>query len=240
MGLFDGYFGRPGSGILGSRFDDADGAWPENGPQATSAAVYPWSAATAASGAVNPSAISQLVTALGLNVPSAAVQASPPAAPLPADLPAGKGTFDPTSGNDFLSRLGQGLRDNSSMLMAMGGGMMTGGLGRGFQAGAEAAAGADRQAAQAPQIIKVRRPEGGEALMAWDASQRRYVPAPMAGTGAWPGMSPPQPTARMANSPPQSVPASVTPSGPQEGATATNPSTGERLIFRNGQWQPTM
>ena len=23
-----------------------------------------------------------------------------------------------------------------------------------------------------------------------------------------------------------------------EGATATNPQTGERLIYRNGQWQP--
>jgi hypothetical protein len=46
---------------------------------------------------------------------------------------------DDASGNDFLSRLGQGLHDNSSMLMAMGGGMMTGGLGKGFQAGADAA-----------------------------------------------------------------------------------------------------
>jgi hypothetical protein len=46
---------------------------------------------------------------------------------------------DDASGNDFLSRLGQGLHDNSSMLMALGGGMMTGGLGKGFQAGADAA-----------------------------------------------------------------------------------------------------
>lgn len=33
-------------------------------------------------------------------------------------------------------------------------------------------------------------------------------------------------------------PPSTAPSGVQEGATATNPKTGERLIFRNGQWKP--
>ena len=29
-----------------------------------------------------------------------------------------------------------------------------------------------------------------------------------------------------------------TPAGPQEGATATNPQTGQKVIFTNGQWQP--
>ena len=28
------------------------------------------------------------------------------------------------------------------------------------------------------------------------------------------------------------------PSGISEGATATNPKTGQKLIYRNGQWQP--
>jgi hypothetical protein len=53
-------------------------------------------------------------------------------------------------GADLLSSLGQGLRDNSSMLMALGGGMMTGGLGRGFQAAAAASeADSKRQAENA-------------------------------------------------------------------------------------------
>lgn len=39
---------------------------------------------------------------------------------------------------------------------------------------------------------------------------------------------------------PPSLPAPPSPddAGPQEGATATNPTTGERVIFRNGQWEP--
>ena len=39
---------------------------------------------------------------------------------------------------------------------------------------------------------------------------------------------------------PPSPPAPPSPgdAGAQEGATATNPATGERVIFRNGQWEP--
>lgn len=33
------------------------------------------------------------------------------------------------------------------------------------------------------------------------------------------------------------APASPVGQGPQEGATATNPQTGEKIIYRNGQWQ---
>jgi hypothetical protein len=68
------------------------------------------------------------------------------ATPVPA-LSSGKGGPTSIAGDDFLSRLGQALHDNSSMLMAMGGGMMSGGLGKGFQAGASAAAADDKQQA---------------------------------------------------------------------------------------------
>jgi hypothetical protein len=123
--------------------------------------------------------------------------------------------------SDFLSRLAQSLRDNSSMLMALGGGTMTGGLGRGFQAAAAAAADANSRR-QAPQTVRLRQPGGGEALMMWDPAQRRYVPAPVAPGAAVSGGAP----ASAANAP------------FGEGATATNRQTGQRMIFRNGQWQP--
>jgi hypothetical protein len=40
-----------------------------------------------------------------------------------------------------------------------------------------------------------------------------------------------------ANRPPAGTPQQP-PAGPTEGATATNPTTGQRIIFRGGQWQP--
>ena len=51
------------------------------------------------------------------------------------------------------------------------------------------------------------------------------------GGGQTPTPAPPSPP-----SPP--VPPSPGDAGPQEGATATNPTTGERVIFRSGQWEP--
>jgi hypothetical protein len=130
----------------------------------------------------------------------------------------------PAAQPGFLSNLGQALQDNSSMLMAMGGGMMTGGLGKGLQAGATAAADAYSRR-QAPQTIKVRQPDGREALMMWDPQQRRYVPAPVA-TMSTPAAT--APTAPQATTPPASY---------AEGTTATDPRTGQPIIFRNGQWQ---
>lgn len=38
--------------------------------------------------------------------------------------------------------------------------------------------------------------------------------------------------------PGSAAPASPVGAGPQEGATATNPQTGEKIEFRNGAWQP--
>jgi hypothetical protein len=87
-------------------------------------------------------------------------QATPSTAPLspvpdsstepPSAATSNAAATDSDSSGDFLSRLGQGLRDNSSMLMALGAGTMTGGLGRGFQAAAAATeADAKRQAESA-------------------------------------------------------------------------------------------
>src|SRR5262249_44556302 len=113
--------------------------------------------------------------------PAAGPQSFPGASKASAPtLPTGAAAPDDAGRNDFLARLGQALHDNSSMLMAMGGGMMTGGIGKGLQAGAAAADEATSKR-QAPQTVKVSRPGGGEMLMMWDPGQRRYVLAPMAG-----------------------------------------------------------
>jgi hypothetical protein len=211
--MFDGIFARPGGGMFSGWLDDPPGKSSVNGPP-------PWAApggdgfspVSAANGAANVGGY--------LPVPVPFIPGTQTAAPSAGALSNGNPSPDPASGNDFLSRLGEALHDNSSMLMAMGGGMMTGGLGKGFQAGANAAADAASRR-QAPQIVKVRRPDGGEALMMWDPGQRRYVPAPLAGL---------QPTGG-------SAPAVAATGGYAEGTTATHPQTGQRIILRNGQWQ---
>jgi hypothetical protein len=118
-------------------------------------------------------------------VPPSAPPAGPPspATPTPdargaagpsAIAPAGRGE-DPAQGN-ILSRIGQALHDNSSMLMAFGGGTMTGGLGKGFQA----AAGVKSDVAP-PQAVKIRKRDGSEALLVWDATHGRFVPVQVPG-----------------------------------------------------------
>lgn len=240
VGLFDGYFLSPGGGIFNGRLDDP--AAGPNSPQQWGApggyglanmssgadagtGGFPtmpnllgfgsWSPTSTVS--TNPMASPTASSPGGGQQPASPAPVSAAAAPSPGDA---LGTAAPggMTGSDILSRLGQALHDNSSMLMAMGGGMMTGGLGKGFQAGAAAAADAASKR-QAPQTVKVRQPGGGEMLMMWDPGQRRYVPAPVAGLA-------------------QSASGGASaPAGYAEGTTATNPQTGQRITFRNGQWQ---
>ncbi len=250
MGLFDGYFATPGGGIL-QGLTDPSGSLPPNGPQmwggpggyglddlstgdpiapyggakprggpATSTLLGfgPWLSSYTTPTAGPPSQSASAPAAVAQSPTGASNPSSGP--PSPGSMPTGAAAPDDPSGG-FLSRLGQALHDNSSMLMAMGGGMMTGGIGRGLQAGAAAAEEATSKR-QAPQTVKVRRPDGGEMLMMWDPGQRRYVPAPMTGL----------------TQPSTGAPASVTATGGYaEGTTATNPQTGQRIVFRNGRWQ---
>lgn len=231
VGLFDRFFATPGGGIL-PFFNDPSGALPPDSPQQWGApGGYGLASSSPDVGAQNSGGYPAMTALVGFNPGFAGYAASanpqtgahsqvtpPAAADAPSgDLSGGKAVPDNVAGGDFLSRLGQALHDNSSMLMAMGGGMMTGGLGKGFQAGAAAADEATSKR-QAPQTVKVRQPGGGEMLMMWDPGQRRFVPAPTA-TGGMP------------------APVAST-GGYSEGTTATNPQSGQRIIFRNGQWQP--
>jgi hypothetical protein len=210
--MFDSLFSDPEGGILGSIYGGAAGAG-----GASFGANAPPAFLPSVSAAWSPSAS-----------PSGLALAAP-AAPAPADAASalsagGQGAAGGASamagvpGSDFLARLAQSLRDNSSMLMAFGGGTMTGGLGRGFQAAAASAADANSRH-QAPQTVKLRQPGGGEALMMWDPVQRRYVPAP-----GVPG------AAVLGSVVPGTANATY-----REGATATN-QQGQRFIVRNGQW----
>jgi hypothetical protein len=250
--MFDDYFLGPGGGILSGRLND-----PATGPnspqqwggpggygladvstgdrpvsayaqgklggfQALPAllgfGLWPPTSTASTNPMTSPTANSMAGSPGGVQQPASPAPARAAATPSPGDA---LGTAAPagTMGSDFLARLGQALHDNSSMLMAMGGGMMTGGIGKGLQAGAAAAADAASKR-QAPQTVKVRAPGGGEMLMMWDPGQRRYVPAPVAGL---------QPTGGGA-------PAPAATGGYAEGTTATNPQTGQRVIFENRKW----
>ncbi len=222
MGILDAYLARAGSGLLGGLYDDSsNGSLPGGMGQldATSGAAGapPTFLPTAPTW---PPIAPRFGVALAPNAPAAPASAdvTPSAASAGEQGTGGVAPMADASGSDFLSRLAQSLRDNSSMLMAFGGATMTGGLGRGLQAAAASAADANSRR-QAPQTVRLRQPGGGEVLMMWDPVQRQYVLAPVAGTAALPSRT-------AANAP------------YAEGATATNPQTGQRMIFRNGQWQP--
>jgi hypothetical protein len=247
-GLFDAYFAKPGSGILGGLYDDPSAAWPGAQPQPAPVRFNDlWSAVPFMNGAAKPGTAPRLVTPIGfgppgspfapvvdptfapgpgvpqrgvqnssgaaaadipisrsqpvpaanaLPVPSAAEIPSPPAPTDYADPAAdpsvdemgGKVATDDTSGGAFLSRLGQALHDNSSMLMAMGGGMMTGGLGKGFQAGANAA-NSKQQAASASRnaIMQALRQRGVPSALAQAAAENPTLLRAIVARAGWQG-----------------------------------------------------
>lgn len=176
-GLFDSYFAKPGSGILGGLYDYPTGVMPEDrSDQAATRDADSLAARRFARRPVRPAATFFGPPSPVLMPPTNPMFTPPAALPKyqfvgpsgasrtgilpppgpsqspsdPASLAAAPPDSSPMAGptsEDFLSRLGHALHDNSSMLMAMGGGMMTGGLGKGFQAGAEAAVADTKQQA---------------------------------------------------------------------------------------------
>jgi len=188
--------------------------------------------------------VADLIASGAANGPSSPVMAAPPTPPPQ------KGGF-----RDFLGRLGDVLLQTSGMDPIYGPRKKERELGTALSqflgADSPLAGVAIKDPATAAGLWKVLQDNGSDLLKAQVAASAPS--ANMSDFAAFQGMSPAErqqfsqyedvahPVMATTWQGPTTVPRGSAPSAPdepQEGATATNPQTGEKVVLRNGQWVP--